>query len=88
MRLVVSGNLRRFTEFESEIELDASSVETALSQLVERFPGMRPVIFDGQGQLRAVHRLHVNGEVLDKGDTARALAPDDELGILTAIAGG
>lgn len=88
MTIVVSGNLRRFTGFESEVELDADSVPTALGQLVERFPQLRPVVLDSDGNLRQVHRLYLNGELLDRGDAGRALAPNDELGILTAIAGG
>lgn len=88
MTIVVSGNLRRFTGFESEVELDADSVPTALDQLVERFPQLRPVVLDSDGNLRQVHRLYLNGELLDRGDAGRSLAPNDELGILTAIAGG
>ena len=59
-----------------------------LRKLVERFPQLRPVVLDSDGNLRQVHRLYLNGELLDRGDAGRALAPNDELGILTAIAGG
>lgn len=88
MTIVVSGNLRRFMGYESEIEVDADSVPTALGRLVERFPDLRPVVLDADGNLRQVHRLYLNGELLDRGEAVRALAPGDELGILTAIAGG
>ena len=88
MTIVVSGNLRRFMGYESEIEVDADSVPTALGRLVERFPDMLPVVLDAAGNLRQVHRLYLNGELLDRGEAVRALAPGDELGILTAIAGG
>jgi sulfur-carrier protein len=88
MKFVVSGNLKRFIGFEAAIDLDADSIDSALHQLLERFPTMRSVVLDGKGSLRAVHRLYLNGEVLDCKDTQRTLRPDDELGILTAIAGG
>jgi molybdopterin synthase sulfur carrier subunit len=86
--VVVSGNLRRYTSFEEEVKLDATSLRAALDALVARHPGLRPVLYDGDGKLRSVHRLFLNGEVLDVGLDDRPLAPTDELGILTAIAGG
>jgi molybdopterin converting factor small subunit len=88
MNIVLSGNLRRYTDFEGEVELDAASISEALDALVVKFPDLKPVIFDGDGNLRSVHRLFLNGDVLEAGDTNRDLAPTDELGILTAIAGG
>ena len=88
MNIILSGNLRRYTSFEGDVELDATSVRVALDILVERFPDLKPVLYDTTGKPRSVHRLYLNGEVLEVGDTDHALAPTDELGILTAIAGG
>ncbi|GAB4278501.1 MAG: hypothetical protein Kow0080_30200 [Candidatus Promineifilaceae bacterium] len=88
MNVVLSGNLRRYTDFEGEVELDATTVSEALNALITKFPDLKPVIFDGAGNLRSVHRLFINGDVLETGDTDRSLSPTDELGILTAIAGG
>ena len=88
MTIVLSGNLRRYTSFEGEVELDALSVSKALDALVDRFPDLKPILYDATGKPRSVHRLYLNGEVLEVGDTDHALAPTDELGILTAIAGG
>jgi molybdopterin synthase sulfur carrier subunit len=86
--VVVSGNLRRYTAFEQEVQVEASSLGAALDALVARYPELRPVLYDADGKLRSVHRLFLNGELLDVGYHDRALAPTDELGILTAIAGG
>ena len=88
MNVVLSGNLRRYTAFEGEVQLDAASVTEALDTLVEQFPDLKPVVYDADGKLRSVHRLYLNGDVLDIGDTDHDLEPTDELGILTAIAGG
>jgi molybdopterin synthase sulfur carrier subunit len=88
MNIVLSGNLRRFASFEGEVQLEADTVTKALDALVERFPDLRPVLYDANGTPRSVHRLYLNGEVLDLGETDRKLKPMDELGILTAIAGG
>ncbi len=88
MNVVLSGNLRRFTSFEGEVQLEATTVTEALDTLVEQFPDLKPVLYDANGKPRSVHRLFLNGEVLDVGDTDHNLEPTDELGILTAIAGG
>ena len=88
MNIVLSGNLRRFASFEGEVQLEATTVAQALDALVERFPNLRPVLYDADRNPRSVHRLYLNGDLLDVGDTDHNLDPDDELGILTAIAGG
>ncbi len=88
MIIVLSGNLRRYTDFEDEIEIDAATIPDALTALADRFPDIEPVLFDGDGGVRSVHRLYLNGDVLETGDIDHSLSPDDELGILTAIAGG
>ncbi|MEE8569276.1 MAG: MoaD/ThiS family protein [Anaerolineales bacterium] len=88
MNIVLSGNLRRYTSFEGEVELEATTITNALDALVERFPDLKPVLYDADGKTRSVHRLYLNGDVLDVGDIDHDLGPTDELGILTAIAGG
>ena len=88
MKIVLSGNLRRYTDFEGEVEVTATSVLEALNALVQRHPDLQPVLFEGNGQVRSVHRLYLNGDVLEIDEIDRTLDADDELGILTAIAGG
>jgi molybdopterin converting factor small subunit len=88
MIIVLSGNLRRYTDFDGEVEVNASTLSEALDALVQRYPDLQPVIYDGDGNLRSVHRLYLNGDILEVGDMDRPLDPADELGILTAIAGG
>ena len=89
MKVALSGNLRRFTSFEDRVDLDVTSVSEALDLLVERFPDLKPVVFDANGKLRSVHRLYFNGEILADEELGNiTLKANDELGILTAIAGG
>ena len=88
MNIVLSGNLRRYASFESEVQLESTTINEALDTLVEQFPDLKSVLLDADGKARAVHRLYLNGELLDIGDVDHNLEPTDELGILTAIAGG
>ena len=88
MKILLSGNLRRYAAYEDEIEVEASSVSSAIERLVERFPELNRVLYDAEGKFRSVHRVYLNSEVLASGDTNHPTRPSDELGILTAIAGG
>ncbi len=88
MRFLLSGNLLRFSGFRNELQIAAPTVEEGLRQLVAGCPGLAPVLFDGEGQFRQVHRLFLNGEQLSRGDLGCASGDDDEVTILTAIAGG
>jgi len=88
MTFVFSGNLMRFTSYQKEVALDASTTTHAFAALIERFPDLRSVLFDGDGKLRAVHRVFHNGEQVVEGLGERPLGPSDEISLLTAIAGG
>ena len=89
MIITLSGNLRRFADFETEIEVEAESVDTAVGILIDRYPGLRVVLYDAELNLRNVHRLYHNGEILSADEVSQVrLKPDDEIGILTALAGG
>jgi sulfur-carrier protein len=88
MRFVLSGNLLRFAGFRREVEVDAPTVEQGLTELVARCSGLGPVLLDGAGQLRAVHRLFLNGEPLAAQELGREVGAGDEVTLLTAIAGG
>jgi hypothetical protein len=88
MRFLVSGNLLRFTGFRDTIPIPAATIEEGLQRLVEQHPDLRPVLFDGEGRFRQVHRLFLNDQSLDSTALGSAAGPDDDVTILTAIAGG
>jgi sulfur-carrier protein len=88
MKFDFTGNLRRYVDFDFEIELEASSVMEGLHRLTERYPAVKEVLFDAEGKVRSVHRVLLNGAPINAGELDRATAPDDEVAILTPIAGG
>jgi sulfur-carrier protein len=88
MTIKLSGNLLRFSNFQNQIEVNAPSVIAGIQQLVERFPDLRKVLLDAQNGPRAIHRLFLNGTLLARDEIQRPVAANDELSILTAIAGG
>jgi hypothetical protein len=88
MRLVVSGNLLRFTSFTKEMDAPGGTLGEALAGVCARFPSLKPVLLDDEGRVRAVHQLFLNGEQLPRGELEQRVGADDELAVITALAGG
>jgi len=88
MTFVLSGNLLRFSKFQREIPISAPTVAAGITQLVGNLPELAPVLLDGAGQLRKVHRLFLNQDQLSNDQLAQPATENDEVMILTAIAGG
>lgn len=88
MVIRVSGTLLRFTDFQKEIRIDAATLKEGIARLVEQYPDMGKALFDKLGQLRASHRLFVNGSQVAKGDIGRSVVEEDIIDIVTAVTGG
>lgn len=88
MKFTMSGNLLRFSNFRDQIEVSGATIEEGVGKLIEACPQLRPVLLDAKGQLRAVHRLFCNGEMVLPAELGAPRQASDEISILTAIAGG
>jgi sulfur-carrier protein len=88
MVLKIRGILLRFTNYESSIEVQAPTVRAALTELTERYPELRDVLFDRSGSVRPTHLVALNGEALTPEELDRASADDDRVDIVTAVSGG
>lgn len=88
MKFTFSGNMLRFVDFQEEVSVDGGSVAEGIARLVDTYPGLRPVLFDGEGQMRGVHRVFLNGELLGRGEVGQKVSGDAEISVLTPIAGG
>jgi molybdopterin synthase sulfur carrier subunit len=87
--VLVPTPLRRFTDGESRVEVDGTSVAEALDALDARFPGIGERIRDDSGQIRRFVNVFINGQnVRDREGLETRIAPGDELGIIPAMAGG
>jgi sulfur-carrier protein len=88
MRFYVSGNLMRFSNYQREIEVDASTIYDGIRALADRYPEIRSVLLDGQDRVRRVYRIFVDDELVTVDGLKAEVGPDAEITILTAIAGG
>ncbi len=88
MNMSFSGTLLRFVNFQKNISIEAPTASDALSKLVSQFPQARQVIYDAEGKVRQVHQIFLNGKQLRPEELNTPVHNNDQLDILTAIAGG
>jgi hypothetical protein len=84
----VSGALLRFTDYRRVISVDASTVEAALVELADEYQQLRGVLFDRGGNVRATHKIFLNGEPLEPHQLASRAGDADCVDLLLAISGG
>ncbi len=81
--------LRRITNGQGEVQVQASTVREAIEKLEEVYPGFKERLLDEKGEVRKFVNLYLNDEDIRflKGlDTE--LKDGDVLSIVPAIAGG
>lgn len=81
--------LRPYTDNLKEVEINASNVGEALDALNERYPNLRPHLYDESGNLRAYVNIFLGKEdIRNLRGQATPLTGDDRLMIVPSIAGG
>ncbi len=88
MMVRVSGALLRFTDYRRVISVDAPTVEAALVKLTGEYQPLRKVLFDREGNVRATHKIFLNGEPLEADQLASPAGDTDSVDLLLAISGG
>ena len=81
--------LRKLTNNEELIEVTASTIGEAITELQSRFPGIKERLLDESGAIRRFVNVYVNEEdIRFLQDQQTALKEGDEISIIPAIAGG
>ena len=81
--------LRKLTNNEELVEVDAATIGDAITELQSRFPGIAERLVDDKGEVRRFVNVYVNEEdirFLKNRETP--LKDGDEISIIPAIAGG
>lgn len=85
----IPSALRPYADSQKEVTVEAGSVEAALQVLTERFPAIRPHLYDETGALRQYVNLFVNEQdVRGLQGQATPLVDGDRMIIVPSIAGG
>lgn len=81
--------LRKLTNNEEIVVVNATTINEAIKELQSRFPGIQERLMDEQGEVRRFINVYLNEEdirFLQNKETA--LKDGDEISIIPAIAGG
>jgi molybdopterin synthase sulfur carrier subunit len=81
--------LRKLTNSEELVEVNAGTVGEVIAELQSRFPGIQERLVDEKGEVRRFVNVYVNEEdirFLNNQNTP--LKDGDEISIIPAIAGG
>jgi molybdopterin synthase sulfur carrier subunit len=73
---------------ESEIELQADTLNEVVQTLIDRSGSVEDLLFDSQGQLRGYTLFYVNNVVQNPPDLSRKLNDGDLVLLVPAAAGG
>ncbi|HEV2126491.1 MAG TPA: ubiquitin-like small modifier protein 1 [Chloroflexota bacterium] len=81
--------LRRLTGGASELSVDGTTVQDALSNLESKHPGFRERLYDENGEIRRFVNIYVAGEDIRflKG-VETPVKEGEEISIVPAVAGG
>ena len=81
--------LRKLTNSDELVEVNASTVGEVIAELQSRFPGIQERLVDEKGEVRRFVNVYVNEEdIRFLNNQLTPLKDGDEISIIPAIAGG
>jgi len=85
----IPAALRQYTQNQSDLQVDAPTVEETLQKLDRLFPGLRAFILNESNELRRYVNIFVNGQDIRAGEgITTKLKEGDQVRIVPAVAGG
>jgi molybdopterin synthase sulfur carrier subunit len=85
----IPGPLRRLSEGQMTVDVQASDLASAIAALDARYPGFSDRLLDEKGELRQFVNVYLNDEDVRLGSGLKAkVGEKDEISIVPAVAGG
>jgi molybdopterin synthase sulfur carrier subunit len=85
----IPGPLRRLSDGEVTVDVQAHDLASAIEALDARYPGFRDRLLDENGELRQFVNVYLNDEDVRLGSGLSAkVGEKDEISIVPAVAGG
>ena len=85
---VLPWNLMSFTNDKKEIAVDGGTIGECLENLIEKFPALKPDLFNKNGRLHNDIIIYLNNKTTYPEQLAKAVQDGDELNISILIGGG
>ena len=81
--------MKYYVDNQAEFEMPGATVSELLANILERYPALRPHLFDAQGGVRRHFNIFVNGVHLrDLNGLATVLRQEDRVILMASAAGG
>ena len=85
----IPGPLRRLSDGQTTVEVEANDLSSAIAALDARYPGFKDRLLDEKGELRQFVNVYLNDEDVRLGSGLHAkVGQGDEISIVPAVAGG
>ena len=85
----IPGPLRRLSDGQTTVDVEAIDLATAIEALDARYPGFKDRLLDEKGELRQFVNVYLNDEDVRLGAGLGAkVQAKDEISIVPAVAGG
>ena len=85
----IPGPLRRLSDGQITVEVEATDLGSAIEALDARYPGFKARLLDEKGELRQFVNVYLNDEDVRLGPGLKAIVTEkDEISIVPAVAGG
>ncbi|HXI95889.1 MAG TPA: MoaD/ThiS family protein [Candidatus Acidoferrum sp.] len=85
----IPGPLRRLSDGQNTVDVEANDLATAIAALDARYPGFKDRLLDEKGELRQFVNVYLNDEDVRLGAGLGAkVQAKDEISIVPAVAGG
>ena len=88
VKIHIPSYLQPYTADTEVVEVNGSTVNECLSDLIKLFPDMERMVFAKDGTLLAYASIYVGDEFTYTGELARPVKDGEELHILHIIGGG
>lgn len=82
------SNLQRYTNGLTPVEVEGNTVGECLNDLTNKYPSIKPILFDQDGNLYSHIYVSVNLKSARSEQVNRPLDPGDQLYIILIVAGG
>ncbi len=89
VKINIPTPLKKLVENQSTISADGENILEVINDMDRQYPGIKERICDEQDKVRRFVNIYLNGEDIRFMDAEQSkVAPDDEISIIPAIAGG
>ena len=79
---------REFTDNQEKLEAAGKTIGECIQDLTDRYPGMKPAIFDAKGKLLSQIEIYLNMESAYPDELKKPVKDGDEIHIVVMLAGG